>query len=150
MSTAIEAVQTARSPAENPLAPGSRFLSRTTIARELGQPACFEIGEFQLDLGPGAREAGGRVIHQHMNDNSIYGYEIDRAPTLTLTSTSRKREVFVEPVPDQLGDQRVRFGQHEMVGVGDEVQIGRLAGMTKKIDRLLGRRDRIIGGVQQQ
>src|SRR5690242_21871793 len=49
------------------------------------------------------------------------------------------REVFVEPVAHEVHDQGVALGEHEMIDVGDEVQVGRLSRAGEQLDRLLGR-----------
>src|SRR5262245_41536444 len=60
------------------------------------------------------------------------------------------REIVAEPATQQLPDAGIAFAEHEMVGIADEVQLGGLAGALEQLDRLFGRGDRVIGGVQQQ
>src|SRR5262245_14155730 len=60
------------------------------------------------------------------------------------------REIVAEPATQQIPDAGVAFAEHEMVGVADEVQLGGLPGALEQLDRLLGRGDGVIGGVQQQ
>ena len=58
--------------------------------------------------------------------------------------------MLVQPVLEHRLGQNVAFGQHEMIDIGHQVQVGGLAGMGKEIDGLLGRRNRIHRRVQQQ
>jgi hypothetical protein len=39
---------------------------------------------------------------------------------------------------------RIAFREHEMVGVGEQMHLGRLAGVSEQLDRLLDRRDVIV------
>src|SRR5262249_52952221 len=61
-----------------------------------------------------------------------------------------RREIVGEPAAQQIPDAGIAFAEHEMIGIADEVQLSRLSGALEQLDRLLGRRDRIVGGVEEQ
>src|SRR5882762_2193016 len=63
---------------------------------------------------------------------------------LLIPGSDPRGKVFVEPVAHKVDHQRVLFREHEMVDVGDEMEIGRFSGALEKLDRLLGRRHRIV------
>src|SRR5882757_4480212 len=48
-----------------------------------------------------------------------------------------RREVLVQPVAHEIHDQRVAFREHEMIDVGDQVEVGRFPRALEQIDRLL-------------
>src|SRR5512139_2862419 len=54
---------------------------------------------------------------------------------------SQRREIVAEPAPQQIPDADIALAEHEMVGIADEVQLGRLAGALEQLDRLFGGRD---------
>ena len=60
------------------------------------------------------------------------------------------REILLQPVVDHAAHAGVALREHEMIGLGEQVQIARLAGALEHLDRLLGRRHRIDRRVQQQ
>src|SRR5881397_2449498 len=63
---------------------------------------------------------------------------------LLIPRSDPRRKVFVEPIAHQVDHQRVPFREHEMIDVGDEVEIGRLSRALEELDRLFGRRHRIV------
>ena len=84
---------------------------------------------------------------------------IDRGPIAPVSSDPprtfprrrlRHREIVAEPVAQQVPHAGVALAEHEMVGVAEQVQLGRLAGALEQLDRLLGRRHRIVRRMQQQ
>src|SRR5260370_3272492 len=50
----------------------------------------------------------------------------------------------------KIPDAGIPFAEHEMIGVADEVQLGRLPRALEQLDRLLGGSNRIVGGVEEQ
>src|SRR6266508_5518874 len=71
------------------------------------------------------------------------------ACVLLMPGSGPRGKVFVEPVAHEVHDQGVAFREHEMVDVGDQVEIGRLARALEKLDRLLGRRHGVVRRMQQ-
>src|SRR5262245_24565567 len=61
-----------------------------------------------------------------------------------------RREIVAEPAAQQVPHARVVLTEHEMVGIADQMQLGRLSRALEHLDRLLRGRDRIVGGMQQQ
>src|SRR6266571_2588630 len=59
-------------------------------------------------------------------------------------------EIFVEPIAHEVDHQLVSLREHEMVDVGYEMEIGRLARALEKLYRLLGRRHRVVRRVKQK
>src|SRR5438309_2153269 len=59
-------------------------------------------------------------------------------------------EIFGEPVLDYAVHSRVAFREHEVIRIGEEMQLGRLTGMAEQLDRLIDRRDVIVGAVQEE
>src|SRR5882672_1744824 len=64
-------------------------------------------------------------------------------PGVVLMGSGRGRKVLVQPVAHQVYHQRIAFGEHEVVDVGDQVEVGGLAGPGEQLDRLLGGRHRV-------
>src|SRR6266853_4359208 len=67
-----------------------------------------------------------------------------------MQASELRGEVFVEPVAYEVDHQRVLFREHEMVDVGDEMEIGWLSGALEKLYRLLGRRHRVVRRMKQE
>src|SRR5262245_18917550 len=65
-------------------------------------------------------------------------------------SGRRRGEILAEPAAQQVPDPAVALAEHEVVGIADEEQLGRLSRALEHLDRLLRGRDGIVGGVQQQ
>src|SRR5882724_690766 len=59
-------------------------------------------------------------------------------------------EILGKPVLDHAVHPRVAFREHEVIGVGKQMYLGRLAGMSEQLDRLIDRRDVIVGAVQEE
>src|SRR5258708_27660997 len=59
-------------------------------------------------------------------------------------------EVLRQPVAHQVEDDRVALAHQEVVDARDEVQVRRLSGVLEKIDRLLGRRDRVLRRMHEE
>src|SRR5260370_11611448 len=59
-------------------------------------------------------------------------------------------QIVAKPAPQQVPDAGVGFAEHEMIGIADEVQLGGLPGALEQLDRLLGRGDRIVGGMKEE
>src|SRR5690242_6384484 len=60
------------------------------------------------------------------------------------------REVLVEPVANEIHDQGIALGEHEMIDVGDQVEVGRLSRALEQLDRLLCRSHRVARRVQEE
>src|SRR6266487_5141650 len=69
---------------------------------------------------------------------------------LLMPGSELRRKVLVEPVAHEVHHQRVALREHEMVDVGDEVEIGWSARALEQLDRLLGGRHRIVRRMQQK
>ena len=107
------------------------FASNTSATKRRSASALTTTG----GLGASLMETLGAGVAPHPLDT--------RAPSLP-------RKVLVQPVTQEVYHQRVALREHEMVHVRDEVQIGRLPGTGKEIERLLGRCHRVVGGMEQQ
>src|SRR6266581_5673265 len=59
-------------------------------------------------------------------------------------------EVFAEPIAHEGDHQSVFLREHEMIDVGYEMEIGRLARALEKLYRLLGRRHRVVRRMKQK
>src|SRR5882672_11444734 len=53
---------------------------------------------------------------------------------LLIPGSDPRGKIFVEPIAHQVHHQRVPFREHEMIDVGDEMEIGRLARALEKLD----------------
>src|SRR5882672_6178492 len=69
---------------------------------------------------------------------------------LLIPGSDPRGKVFGQPIAHQVDHQRVPFREHEMVDVGDEMEISRLSGALEKLDRLLGRRHRVVRRMKQK
>src|ERR1041384_6013198 len=59
-------------------------------------------------------------------------------------------KVLVEPIAHEIRHQRVSLCKHEMIDVGYEVEVGRLARALEELYRLLGRRHRVVRRMKQK
>src|SRR5467141_1436874 len=59
---------------------------------------------------------------------------------LLISGSGPRGKIFGEPVAHEVDHQRIPFREHEMVHVGDQVEIGRFPRALEKLHRLLGRR----------
>src|SRR3974377_1846224 len=62
----------------------------------------------------------------------------------------RPRKIAGEPGAEAVPYARITIGEHEVIGVADEVQLRRLSRALEQLDRLLGGRHRIVRGVQEE
>src|SRR5262245_23098137 len=69
-----------------------------------------------------------------------------RLPVTGHRSLPLERKVLVQPVAEEVDDQGIAFREHEMIHVGHQVQVGRLAGTGEEIERLLGGGDGVVRG----
>src|SRR6266852_1968715 len=69
---------------------------------------------------------------------------------LLIPGSDPRGKVFGQPIAHEIAHQRVPLREHEMVDVGDEVEIGRISGALEKLDRLLGRRHRVVRRMKQK
>src|SRR5580692_125946 len=70
---------------------------------------------------------------------------------LRLTNASLDRgEISVEPAAHHGPDPRRFFREQEVIEAGEQMQLARLAGALEHFHRLLGRRHRILGGVDEE
>src|SRR5258708_1754128 len=60
------------------------------------------------------------------------------------------REVLLQPVVQQVEHALVALAPEEVIDAGDQVQLGRLAGVAEQLDRLLGRRDGVLRRVDEE
>src|SRR5271170_2278585 len=74
-------------------------------------------------------------------------------PTTILLSLTRAspvdREILVEPVAQQRPDPRRILREQEMIEPAEQMQLAGLAGALEHFDRLLGRRHRVVGGMDE-
>src|SRR6267378_416996 len=69
---------------------------------------------------------------------------------LLIPGSDPRGKVFGQPIAHEIDHQRVPLREHEMVDVGDEVKIGRASSAPEKLDRLLGRRHRVVRRMKQK
>src|SRR5882672_2363604 len=55
---------------------------------------------------------------------------------LLIPGSDPRGKIFGEPIAHEIDHQRIPFREHEMVDVGDEMEIGRLARALEELDRL--------------
>src|SRR3977135_3344695 len=63
---------------------------------------------------------------------------------LLIPGSDPRGKVFGQPIAHEIDHQRVPLREHEMVDVGDEVEIGRAPSALEKLDGLLGRRHGVV------
>src|SRR6266850_1319412 len=69
---------------------------------------------------------------------------------LLIPGSDARGKVFGQPIAHQVDHQRVPLREHEMVDVGDEVEVGRASSTPEKLDGLLGRRHRVVRRMKQK
>src|SRR2546428_13051256 len=68
---------------------------------------------------------------------------------LLIPGSDPRGKIFGEPIAQEVDHQRIPFREHEMVDIGDEMEIGRLARALKALDRLPGQWHRGARRMQQ-